>query len=373
VSVDAEANTLTIGGAVRFKDILEPLGRAQKELPIGSSSCVGMVGATIGGGVSRLNGLHGMLVDSLLKVKLVTADGKVTRASNVENPDLFWALRGAGSNFGTILEATYRVYNETAPLTLVADFLFAPNASQSILQYFQSFGNDLPAKLSFIFYATYSLDLGGSCIIVNAVYAGPQEEGKEYLRPLLDSTPIRSNLTMVPWSNVNSASFFGLEPPDAPCPTNSIHDVYGGAVKQFNISTFQTFYENLDQLLSSKPEELSGTSYSIEFFPKQAVQAVPINSTAYPWRDITAHLLLGFSYANSTGNLDQEISAFARSARRNFTAASGFVQPQICVSYGHGDEDRATLYSAENLPRLRTLKAKWDPGNAYRFTHPLIA
>jgi FAD/FMN-containing dehydrogenase len=221
-----------------------------------------MVGATIGCGVSQLNGLHRMLVDSLLRVKLVTADGKVTRASNVENPDLFWALRGAGSNFGTILEATYRVYDETAPLTLVADFLFVPNASQSILQYFQSFRNNLPAKLSFIFYATYSLDLGGlsfpysdlfsplgrrraddphaeqSCIIVNAVYAGPKEEGKEYLHPLLDSTPIRSNLTMVPWSNVNSATFFGLEPPDAPCPTNSIHNVYGGAVKQFDISTF---------------------------------------------------------------------------------------------------------------------------------------
>jgi hypothetical protein len=83
--------------------------------------------------------------------------------------------------------------------------------------------------------------------------------------------------------------------------------------------------------------------------------------------------LLVFSYANSTSNLDREINAFARSARRNFTAASGFVQSQICVSYGHGDEDRATLYSAENLPRLRTLKAKWDPENAYRFTHPLIA
>lgn len=329
--MDAEANTLTIGGAVRFKDILEPLGRAQKELrkfsnirpcprqvidakkAIGSSSCVRMVGATIGGGVSRLDGLHGMLVDSLLRVKLVTADGKVTRASNVENPDLFWALRGAGSNFGTILEATYRIYDETAPLTL-ADFVFAPNASQSILQYFQSFGNNLPAKLSFIFYTTYSSDLGGvsfpysdlfsplgprradrphakqSCIIVNAVYAGPQEEGKECIRPLLDSTPIRSNLTLVTWSKVNSASFFGLETPDAPCPTNSIHNVYGGAVKQSDISTFQTFYENLDQLLSSKPEELRGTSYSIKFYSKQAVQAIPIASSAYPWRYIAAHL-----------------------------------------------------------------------------------
>ena len=70
--------------------------------------------------------------------------------------------------------------------------------------------------------------------------------------------------------------------------------------------------------------------------------------------------------------LDRQINAFGQAARSNFTSASGFPQPEIYVSYGHGDEDLATLYSAENLPRLRALKAQWDPKNVYRFNYPLL-
>ena len=120
-----------------------------------------MIGATLGGGVGRYNGLHGMLLDSLSSVRMVTAAGNIITASSTENPDLFWGIRGAGFNYGTILEATYSIYNETAPLVLNADFLFAPNASQVILQYFKTFEKGLPAKLSLVFLATYSPELGG--------------------------------------------------------------------------------------------------------------------------------------------------------------------------------------------------------------------
>lgn len=120
-----------------------------------------MVGATLGGGVGRYNGLHGLLLDSLLSVKMVTAVGDLVTASTEENPDLFWGIRGAGFNFGTILEATYSVYNETAPQVLNVDFLFASNASQGILEYFKTFESSLPAELSFILLAAYSSDFGG--------------------------------------------------------------------------------------------------------------------------------------------------------------------------------------------------------------------
>jgi len=120
-----------------------------------------MVGATLGGGVGRYNGIHGMLLDSLLNVEMVTADGKIITASETVNKDLFWAIRGAGFNFGTILEATYSIYDETVPLVLNADFLFAPNASQAILEFFKTFENELPAKLSFVLLAGYASNLGG--------------------------------------------------------------------------------------------------------------------------------------------------------------------------------------------------------------------
>lgn len=120
-----------------------------------------MVGATLGGGVGRYNGLHGMLLDSLSSVKMVTAAGKIITASITENPDLFWGIRGAGFNYGTILEATYSIYGETAPQVLNADFLFAPNVSQTILEYFKTFESGLPAKLSLVLLAAYSSELGG--------------------------------------------------------------------------------------------------------------------------------------------------------------------------------------------------------------------
>ncbi|CAL8579516.1 hypothetical protein XPA_005256 [Xanthoria parietina] len=371
VSVDVRANTLTIGGAVRIRDVLGPLGRAHKELPIGSESCVGMVGTTLGGGVSRYNGLHGMLLDSLVSVRMVTAAGKIITVSTTENSELFWGIRGAGFNYGTILEATYSVYDETAPLVLNADFLFASNASRAILEYFKTFETGLPAKLSFIVLATYSPTMGGSVIIVNAVYAGSEAEGAKYLYPLLGASPLRHNLSMIPWSTINSVSFFGSEPANYTCPTGSTHNTYGSAVHRIDIDTFQAFYENYEHLTSSMSKELGGTVYFIEFFPKQAVEAVPSSATAYPWRNITVHILLNFAYNATNSQLDRRINDFAHSARKNFSDASGFAQPELYVSYGHGDEDLETLYSAENLPRLRSLKAAWDPKNVYRYNYPI--
>lgn len=269
---------------------------ADKHEAIGSESCVGMIGATLGGGVGRYNGLHGLLSDSLLSVKIVTAAGKVTTASATENADLFWGLRGAGFNFATVLEASYSVYDETAHLVLNADFLFAPNASLGIMEYFKTFENDLPDRLSFIILATYSSDMRSvghhicpssriqvansachcqSAILINAVYAGSQSEGEKYLAPLRSLSPMRQNLTMISWSAINSNSFFGAEPINYTCSTNSPHNVYGGAVHQFDIPTFQNFYEQYDNLTSSIPTDLNGTVYFLEFFPNKQWNAYP--------------------------------------------------------------------------------------------------
>lgn len=92
---------------------------------------------------------------------MVTAAGQIVTASTTKNSDLFWGIRGAGFNFGTILEATYTIYDETAPQVLNADFLFPPNASETVLEYFKTFESGLPAKLSFVLLATYFAPLGG--------------------------------------------------------------------------------------------------------------------------------------------------------------------------------------------------------------------
>lgn len=129
-----------------------------------------MIGATLGGGVSRYNGLHGMILDSLSSVRMVTAAGNIVTASKTVNPDLFWGMRGAGFNYGTVVEATYDIYNETAPQVLSANFLFQPNASQPILEYFKSFGDDLPAELSLVLLGTDLASFGGVSLVNAIIY-----------------------------------------------------------------------------------------------------------------------------------------------------------------------------------------------------------
>ena len=97
-----------------------------------------------------------MILDSLLSVRLVTATGDIVTASTTENPDLFWAIRGAGFNYGIVVEATFRVYDLTSNLVTNADLLLPLNASSQILQYLKSFEDDMPDKLAIIVYAHYS-------------------------------------------------------------------------------------------------------------------------------------------------------------------------------------------------------------------------
>lgn len=173
---------MTIGGATRFREIFEPLYSAGKEirpsnkyrdsenvanisfLATGASSCVGMLGATLGGGVGRYNGLHGMIADSLLSVRMVTGTGQMITASSTENTELFWGMRGAGFNYGIVMSATYRIYDLTSSQVMNADFIFPANASTAVLNYLKSYETKLPSKLAFIVLIGYSESFGGvSC------------------------------------------------------------------------------------------------------------------------------------------------------------------------------------------------------------------
>ncbi|OJJ67836.1 hypothetical protein ASPBRDRAFT_68573 [Aspergillus brasiliensis CBS 101740] len=370
VSVDAAANTMRIGAAVRFGDVYEPLYNAGKEITTGTSSCVGMLGATLGGGLGRYNGIHGMILDALISVRLIIATGEIITASTTENADLFWAVRGAGFNYGIVIEATYRITDLTSQYVINADFAFPMNASTALLTYLKSFETDMPEKLSLITYVTYVAAYGGLSFTFNAVYAGPKDELDQLLSPLLrDATPIRENITVIPWKDLTYTAFFAAEPSMAACTKGLYRNVYGGSVKAYDISSFNTFFTEMQDFYLEYPDAQSSVFF-IEHFPKAKALSVPDNATAYPYRDITAHLLWNFGYP--AGDLEKPVNAFGVKARADLQASSGFLPQQIYVNYAHGDEAPEILYSARNLPRLRNLKEVWDPENVFRFNEPVV-
>lgn len=116
-----------------------------------------MVGATLGGGIGPYQGLHGLIIDALDSVTIVTGTGEIVNASATENTDLFWGLRGAGQNFGIITSATYTLHDQTNGGTaLNADFLFAASENATIFQIIKDFAGNQPDALALMSVIQYS-------------------------------------------------------------------------------------------------------------------------------------------------------------------------------------------------------------------------
>ncbi|KAJ8125423.1 hypothetical protein O1611_g8216 [Lasiodiplodia mahajangana] len=372
VSVDAAASTLTVGGGVRFLDTLDAVYAAGKEINHGTGACVGMVSASLGGGVGRYNGLHGMIGDQLLSARVVIANGSLITTSAIENPDLFWALRGAGNNFGVVVEATYQVYDLTASSIVNADFAFHPNASAAIIDYLVSFGDSTPAKLAVILYGNYDSNTQDLSLWVNIVYAGSKAELQPFLDPLLEkATPYRQNVTEVPWNKMLYANFFGAAPsPEAACSGKGTNrDVYGGALKSYNKHAWNDFIGDFAHFLRSN-EDARSSIFFVEQFSKTGVLQIPNSETSYPWRDVTAHLLWNYGWTDPATL--PAIERFGTQWRDTLQASSGFTPQEIYVNYAHGDENPEVLYSKAKLPRLRALKQIWDPKNVFGFYNSLV-
>ncbi len=121
-----------------------------------------MVGATLGGGVGPYGGLHGLEIDGLQSVSLVTGTGSLINVSATSHPDLWWGMLGAGFNFGIVTSATYQVYDFTnSGQTMNADFRFHASQNGSLYEFAHSFAGRLPDAFSIDIAIAYNEAFGG--------------------------------------------------------------------------------------------------------------------------------------------------------------------------------------------------------------------
>lgn len=131
-------------------------------IEVGSCSCVGMVGASLGGGVGPYGGLHGLQLDALRSVRMITGTGSLIQVSATQHPELWWGMRGAGFNFGIVTSATYTVYDFTnGGQAMNADFRFHVNQSRSVYDYVKSFEGRQPDAFSIGVAIAYEETFGG--------------------------------------------------------------------------------------------------------------------------------------------------------------------------------------------------------------------
>ncbi|KAI0003936.1 hypothetical protein F4779DRAFT_634315 [Xylariaceae sp. FL0662B] len=368
VKIDKSAKTLTIGPGVRFRDIFDPVFKAGFQIQTGTCSCVGMMGATLGGGIGRLQGVNGMIIDALQSVRLVTADGQVVEASEHKNPELFWGVRGAGFNFGIVVSATYQLqplYKKGVWTS--ADLLFTPEKN---VTYFDTLAGmfPLPPQLTVETIMSYNTTLNQPQLMLSVVYAGPKDEAVKAMDPILKLGPYYSNVKEITWNELSTQTTFLLDAPV--CEDEQIWDIWAVNLRNISAPSLVSSFEKIASFLEKNPSARS-SGIVLESWPIEATVAIPDSATAYPWRDASTYVMIQMRWDQAGDPVKETANTLARELRSDFVATSGYDGLTVYVNYAYGDETPEQMYGASKLPRLIDLKKKYDPNNAFRFYNAL--
>jgi FAD/FMN-containing dehydrogenase len=324
--------------------------------PFGDAGKVGVAGITLGGGIGWLVRRLGMTIDSLLGVEIVTADGRCRIASADEEPDLFWALRGAGANFGVVTRLQFRLH----PLgDVLAGDIILP-ATRDVLHRLVPVLQAAPDALTAMpLIATASEETpvppefhGRPVVHVSVAWSGAPGDGERALAPLRDlGTPLGDTVAWQPYS----ALFSPVDRDEAPT---------------WGISSRTRFIDDLDD----PTIEVIDRYLTAPDAPRGLVQLrvlggemarVPGEATAFGWRDRPALLWLITPYEDLERADEHEAWTAAFHADLPASDAATYVNFM-------GDDDIDAVraaYPPSTYARLRELKRRYDPDNVFRANH----
>lgn len=350
VTVDADAQTATCGGGARWDDFDPPCQRHGLATPGGTFGDTGVAGLTLGGGIGHLIGVHGLTLDNLLAATIVTADGQVLSTSETEHPELFWALRGGGGNFGVVVEFTFRVHPVGRFLAgfLQYDLAQAPDA----LTAWRDVMTRAPDNLS-CFPGLFRSELrkGEGALISVALLEDGSQSGTDLVEELIDRTSPQVN-GLRPMYYLELQEIFGRLP-------FGMRNYWSGR-----------FVRDLpDELIAATVAHIAGTDLpaTMLFEPMHGAAArVPPEATAFAGREARFNVTYIGVWTDPAQDERQIAHARAHSTALQPWAVGGGYLNYASEASSDGLE---TEYGAERLARLRAVKRRYDPTNVFHFNH----
>jgi FAD/FMN-containing dehydrogenase len=359
VEVDPRSKTARVQPGVKwgeFNPVAEKHGLAT---PGGTVSTVGVSGFTLGGGGGYLTRKYGMAVDNLLSAEVVTADGRLVRASDDENPELFWALRGGGGNFGVVTSFEFRLH-DVGPEVLSGQIMHRFEDTPDLLRFYRDFMASAPDDFQcYPFFLrippvdAFPADYHGHLVLDFVVFhtdAGPT--GEAAVRPMLEvGTPFMTAVGPASYSSVMEAFDAGL--PAGERYASKAH--YLKALSDGVIETIMTHMPGMTGSLTVAYLDALGG----------APGRIAETATAFAHRDApyAFHIMPGWT----DHSRDEEVLAWANRLHTDMSRhATGGVYVNLL---GPDEEDRIPAAYGVNYDRLVEVKRKWDPENLFRSTY----
>ena len=357
VRVDLKARTARVEPGARLSDLDKETQAFGLATPVGINSTTGVGGLTLGGGFGWLSRKYGLTIDNLVSADVVTATGELVRASETDHPDLFWAIRGGGGNFGVVTSFEFKLH-PVGPQVIAGLIVHPFSAAKEVLREYRRLVAEAPDELCcwVVMRKAPPLpflpqDVHGTEVLVLALcYAGDPAAGEKAVAPFKAiGKPIADVVGPAPFTAWQTAfdplltpgernywkSHDFIEIPDG------LIDVLLGAIRTLPSPQCEVFMGNLGG----------------------AVNRVAVGATAYPHRDI--NFVMNVHTRWSSPSEDKVCVAWARAL---YDAAAPFATGGVYVNFMPDDEAQRVRSGAygPNYDRLAKIKAKYDPNNLFR-------
>jgi FAD/FMN-containing dehydrogenase len=351
-SVDVDALTVRAEGGLNWAELNAATAEHGLAVTGGAISTTGIAGLTLGGGLGWLMAKYGLAADNLLAVELVNAEGEVLEVTADSDPDLFWALRGGGGNFGIATTFTYRLH----PLDTVTGGLIAHpvEAASELLRFYRDAVADCADDLTVFGALTHAPDGSGAKLAAMAVFhTGDPEQAEADLAPFKSwGSPLVVEVGRMPYPVMNTLL-------DAAFPAGSLN---------YWLSSFaQTLSDGLiDQMVerfASVPSPMS--AILMERF-HGAVTRVGVTDTAVPHRQEGWNVLIPSVWTDPAAT-DENVSW----TRETHRALGPHLEERRWLNYLGDDQGGDAVRAAygPNYERLVELKRRYDPENVFHHNH----
>ena len=356
VQVDPEARTVRVAGGCTWGDVDPATNEHGLATPSGIISTTGVGGLTLGGGLGHLTRKCGLAIDNVLEAELVLASGERVRASDDENPDLFWAIRGGGGNFGVVTSFLFRLHEVD---TVVAGPTFWPvESGAEVLSAYREFLPKAPRELNgfFLFGSVppgppfpEEIHLRKVCGVVWC-HTGTEEEAAEDMAPLLDALP--------------EPLLHGPAPMPHPAIQSAFDAVYAAGDQWYWRADFvKEIPDEAVEIHARFGAEMPTWKSTMHLYPIDgAAHDLGPSDTAWSYRDANYGAVFAGVDADPA-NVDaiRRWSIDYQEALHPFSAGGAYVN--MMMDEG---QERVRASYRDNYDRLAAVKAAYDPDNLFR-------
>lgn len=375
--INPDNQTALFQGGVYSYEVIHSLWDQGFVTGTGGCECVSVLGPALGGGHGLQQGKYGLTMDHWVNLNVVLANGTTVQVNETHNSDLWWAMRGAGHNFGIVTSFEAKIRPEDKTKTYyVKTYQFRGDVLEPLIDEMNKFqGNGTLDPTWLASFGLYTVDATISeteaTILWVFLYDGPQEDADRILKPFDELKPVSVDRVNTPYRVINE--FVGGSIDGWLCEPNKTHILGTANLQTYNRTAMRAIYDLYNHKIRQHPR-LGGTRVLVEGYSVQGVINHRDEDSAFAQR----HEYILTYFDSRFDSTDDPLIPFAIEWRNQTVALWNEGQPDrkatTYVNYAAGYESLEARYGHElwRLEKLRKLKQRYDPENKFAWYNPIV-